>query len=281
MKSIKKQYKIFVLIIAACLIIFTLSNLLIKKDPRVIVNLGDSIFGNIRDATSISAIIANKTKATVYNGGFGGCQMRQRSNTHWDCFSMYKIADAISSGDWSEQEHIASSGVSGMPDYFSETVQTLKKIDFSKVDIITIAYGLNDFTCEENNAPDNSENKYDLTTTAGALRYSIEKISEAYPNIRIVILPAIWRVWFDDNTGEFIDTSDEHIINGYKLADFNKAIIDVAKEYDLPFIDTYNELEINKDNYSLFYQNGDGAHPVEYGREMYALLITEKLNDIK
>ncbi len=352
----------------------------IESAPKKnIVNFGDSIFGNYKGETSISGVIEKNIDANVYNCGFGGCQMRKRSNVQWDKFSMYKLADAICSGDWSEQEAVATGGVSGMPDYFIETVNMLKAIDFSTVDIITIAYGLNDFTIEEKKKPDNPDDKYDVTTTAGALRYSVEKIMDRYPHIRIVIIPPIFRVWFSEtntnpinmelskpadifavalydaeknyldtlscsdgeaaaslvnseakyfrvytnadysgsasisrynNPNDFdnefdalgyitaegiepdknykctskyyplieeFETSDEHIIDGYKLTDFIAAIEGVANEYHLPTVDAYDELGINRFNCSTVYQNGDGAHPVEYGREIYGLLISEKL----
>ena len=57
---------------------------------------------------------------------------------------MYRLANSISSGDWTVQDNALALG--GQPSYFSETVTLLKSIDWSKVDIITISYGTNDFT---------------------------------------------------------------------------------------------------------------------------------------
>ena len=46
---------------------------------------------------------------------------------------MYRLANSISSGDWTVQDNALALG--GQPSYFSETIALLKSIDFTKVDI--------------------------------------------------------------------------------------------------------------------------------------------------
>ena len=85
-------------------------------EGKTIVNFGDSIFGlNSGTGTEVSAVLANITGATVYNSGYGGCRMASylkadgSINEPWDAFSMYRLVDAIVSGDFSYQEgHSAS-----------------------------------------------------------------------------------------------------------------------------------------------------------------------------
>ena len=113
----------------------------IEKDflpfyEKTIVNFGDSIFGNKRPPNDISTALANLTGATVYNLGFGGCRMAKHNN-NWDAFSMYRLAYAIANNDFSIQDAVDISSVSGMPSYFEETRMLLKNIDWNKVDIIS------------------------------------------------------------------------------------------------------------------------------------------------
>lgn len=112
---------------------------------KTIVNFGDSIFGNTRDNTSVSSYLSQKTGAIVYNCGFGGCQMSKHSG-NWDLCSMYQLANDIKNEDFSGLVSATTTGWSGMPGYFVRTAELLsQKIDFSKVDFITISYGTNDY----------------------------------------------------------------------------------------------------------------------------------------
>ena len=63
---------------------------------------------------------------------------------HWDAFSMYRLATAIASGDYSVQDDALT--YDDRPSYAAEPVAEIKAIDFSALDIMTIAYGVNDFT---------------------------------------------------------------------------------------------------------------------------------------
>lgn len=229
-----------------------------------IVNMGDSLFGNFRDATSISNLLANSTGATVYNCGFGGCRMSGHY-APWSSFSMYKLADAITSGDFTEQE--ASAVHSEAPDYFVEIVNLLKSIDFSTVDIITINYGVNDFTGGQALASDT----FNFDTYEGSLKYSIEKILAKYPNIRIVLVTPCWSYWLEN--GSYSTDSDTHTIGGRKLTAFVDKCKEVAKDYHLPVVDTYNELGVNKFNCSHY--STDGIHPTEEGRKAIAKLMSK------
>lgn len=239
---------------------------------KTIVNFGDSIFGKYQAPEDISSYLADYTGATTYNVGFGGCRMSTHSDS-WNAFSMYSLADSITTKNFSLQDNAISSDNS-LPSYFANHLSVLKNIDFNDVDIITIAYGTNDFT--GGNYIDNADNKRDISTLAGALRYSIENISKTYPDIQIVICTPMYRFWMDDN-GNFLEDSDTKEINGIKLTDFVQAEKNVAKEYDLFAIDNYYDLGINKNNYKQCFPETDGTHPNSYGRKLIAEHIAQKL----
>lgn len=234
----------------------------------VIVNMGDSIFGNFRDETSVSSFIANSTGATVHNFGFGGCRMSWHIEP-WHPFSMYKLADAITSGDWSEQDAVLNH--EEIPEYFKETISQMKAMDFSTVDIMTIAYGINDFT--GGNTFDDEANKKNTDTFGGALRYSIEKILTRYPNIRIVLSTPCWCYWLEN--GSYSYDSDTHQINGRYLHEFVEKVISIGAEYHIPVVNPYDEMSVNKFNCSHSYI--DGIHLNENGRKELAKLISNTI----
>jgi lysophospholipase L1-like esterase len=251
--------------------------LLAPLKDKVIVNFGDSIFGNYRPPYDVSTFIANRTGAIVHNCGFGGCEMGSRSNENFNAFGMVKLAESIATNDFAIQDTAITNSTnkvgSSLPSYYADSLALLKSIDFNKVDYITIAYGTNDYT--SNRALDNAENKFDTNTFGGALRYAIETILTTYPHIKIFVCSLIWRFWLNDGVFE---SDAETKLNGanLKISDYNTKITEVADEYHLPFIDNYS-IGFNKFNRSVYFPENDGTHPNETGRELLAKHIASKL----
>lgn len=235
---------------------------------KVIANFGDSIFGNKRPPNDVSTSLANITGATVYNLGFGGCRMSQHS-AGWDAFCMYRLAEAIATKDFTYQDSVNVDSVAGMPQYFKETRALLESIDFDKVDIITISYGTNDFTAGV--ALDKPNDYDDTTTFCGALRYSLEKILPAYPQLHVFVCTPTYRFWIDtENDNEFLYDSDTHEISGQLLTDFVEAVQDVSKAYHLKSIDNYYDLGIDKFNRAHWFPANDGTHHNKNGGMLIA-----------
>ena len=191
---------------------------------------------------------------------------------NWDDFSMYRLADAIVSGDWSMQDDALN--YSDRTSYAETPLTVLKSIDFNTVDIITISYGSNDFT--GSNAIDDATNKYNTNTFAGALRYSIEKIQAAYPNVEIVLCTPTYRFWMDEN-GDFLYDSNEYERNGYKLTDFVQKTKDVAAEYGLFVIDNYYGCGIDISTRTEYFPSNDGSHHNAAGRKLIAEHMAQEL----
>ena len=238
---------------------------------KKIVNFGDSIFGQTRPPKDVSSYLAEKTGATVYNCGFGGCEMSVHADSNYDAFSMYRLADAVATNTWTLQETAATA--SGMPAYFAETVALLKTIDFSKVDVVTIGYGTNDW----NNGTelDNGGNS-NKAYFADALRYSIETLLTAFPNLKIFICTQTYR-FFMDASYNFVDDSNTHTnSHGKTLIDFVEKTIEVSEQYNLPYINNYN-IGMGKYSRSYYFYPTDGTHPKPEGNMLIASNMANKL----
>lgn len=238
---------------------------------KVIANFGDSIFGNKRPPNDISTALAEITGAKVYNLGFGGCRMGTHHRAEYDAFSMYRLAEAIAAKNFSVQDAVDVSSVSDMPAYFTETRSLLKSIDWNTVDIVTIAYGTNDFT--GGNTLDTAENFGDY---AYALRYSIETLLTAYPHLKIFVCGQTYRFWLND-AGEFAYDSDTYTYKEHKLPDFVAKTAEVCKEYHLPFIDNYDGLGINRFNRTEYFPANDGTHHNVAGARLIAEHMAREL----
>lgn len=241
---------------------------------KTIVNFGDSIFGNKRPPNDISTYISKLTGATVHNLGFGGCRMAIHS-PNWDAFSMYRLADSIATKNYALQDSVDVASVSGMPSYFVETRALLKTIDFSKVDIVTISYGTNDYTA--NILLDNETNKYDTTTYGGALRHSIEKLLTAFPNLKIFLCTPTYRFFMDTNLGYTEDSDTKLNAKGHKLTDYVNKVKEIGSLYKVPVIDNYFELGINKFNRTQYFPVGDGVHHNLVGADLIARHMAKKM----
>lgn len=249
-------------------------NILSPLYGKTVVNFGDSIFGMRRPPDDISTELAKLTGAVVHNCGFGGGQMQVHWNADYAPFSMCSLADAIVSGDWTAQDaSVANVSTNGIPSYFPETLEILKSLDFSKVDVITIAYGTNDFT---NGGPlDNEDEPTDASSFAGALRYSIEKLLTAYPHLKIFICCQTYRFWQEN--GVITDDSDTHIIYDKKLTDYVAKTKEVAEAYHLPYIDFYYSLGVNKFNRTRYFSVTDSTHPNTVGCHLIAAHMAKAL----
>lgn len=233
---------------------------------KKVVCLGDSLFGMHRGADSAPAFVAAETGATVYNVGFGGCRMSVHHSTGYAAFSMWALAKAIAENDWTTQDAQASSG----SDYFPDQLALLKSIDFNEVDIVVIHYGTNDFGAGNAISLDNTSDPDDYTTLRGALRYSIDKLLGAYPHLRIYISLPVYRYWTaDDGTVTYAETYVGK--SGKTLPEFVEALRNTAMEYNLPVIDGYYGLGINKVNAATFLS--DGTHHNAVGRERFGRYI--------
>lgn len=245
-----------------------------KLTGKVVVNFGDSIFGKRMPPDDISTKLKTLTGATVHNCGFGGAHMSNHWASTYNAFCMCNLVDAIVSKNWTSQDTaITDTSNNAVPSYFSERLGILKGLDFSKVDIVTIAYGTNDFTSGD--ALDDEGNAYNKESFAGALRYSIEKLLTAYPNLKIFVCSQSYRFWMDDSYTFTEDSDTYENANGLKLTDFVAKTEEIAKEYHLPYIDNYFGLGFNKFNRTAYFTNSlgvisDGTHPNGVGCHLIA-----------
>lgn len=240
-----------------------------------ILNLGDSIFGNFLPPTDISSYIEKYTGATCYNCGFGGTYAAPRSQSSSAYpFDLINIINSLISKDFSLQESKFMDGSYDQSHIYRTRLDILKQVDLSKIDTITIAIGTNDYNASK--ILDNIDNRYDITTYAGALRYCIETLWNNYNNLKIILCTPIFRTYF---TNGLIDSyADQRLNNNSNtLLDFVDTMIDVAKEYYITYIDNWRGLGINRFNRNYYFSGTDGAHPIEIGRDLIARHIVKYL----
>lgn len=242
-------------------------------EPQIVV-LGDSIMGQVRDETSVSEKLSVLTGKEIFNGALGGTCM-SRINTERriaytkDSLSFTAISRAAALNDFGPQQTTIVR--ENATEHFPEVIDDLEKIDFSKVDILLVQYGVNDYHAGV--LIDDPEDPFDEYTFNGALRSAITFWRENYPDIRIILLTATYS-WY----GYESKTCEEKDEGGGILEDYVNAEIRIAEEMNVEIIDLYHDLYPHEvwDDEKIY--TGDGLHPNEDGRQLLAETIAAYLN---
>ena len=232
----------------------------IKK--KKLVCFGDSITGMFESDSSYPDMISRMSNIDAINVGFAGCCMADHRTDKYVPYCMNRLADAITSGDYSTQDAQAES-IGG---YYPLHVSRLKKIDWKAVDYISIFYGTNDWGMNKIMLSGKETDK--SICTQDALKYTIETISRIYPWIKIVVIAPYWR----SKSADF-DSNKNANDNGDYLYQFSDMIVSTAEEYNLPSINLYRNLGANV--YTNRYFTKDGTHPTEMCKEIIAKRLIE------
>lgn len=239
-----------------------------------VVFLGDSILGQVRDETSVAALLARNLGKSVFNGAFGGTNMAKMEadrsmSPKKGMLSMGELALAIVYDDFGVQQtlRIRENGT----DYFSQTIDELAGIDFSQVEILVIEHGMNDYF---DVVPlYNEEDPYDTYTYTGALRTALEALQKKYPDLRIVLVTPTYSWLMSENR-----TCEEWDGGSGTLEDYVTAEKYLAREYGVELVDLFHNFYRHEEWDDWKLTTLDGVHPNETGRRMIADKLTEALN---
>jgi lysophospholipase L1-like esterase len=149
-------------------------------------------------------------------------------------------------------------------------ITTLASIDFSSVDIVTFAYGTNDYNANHIIGSAIS----DSSTFIGSLIDAANRLVEKYPNLRVVLITPLFRMMQKDNEESYESADIYTNTNGNTLTDFVDAIDIAAKAIHTYSINNYY-LGVNAKNYNNFY--ADTTHPNAKMRKILATHIAECL----
>ncbi len=252
-----------------------------------IVNFGDSIYGIWRNETSVTGRLIEYTGANCYNAGISGATFAFAWD-YSDYFTMHRMATYIEKEDFHPMKRTLDMFVKPKnPDsYFYDTHAMLKDIDWSKIDVITIQYGTNDFTNNGMITGNESEKQRGYFASANpekglyspcehyylddAVKYTLNTIRKSHPHIRIVVLTPTPRY-------DFVDEPLND--NGYALSDYAEHIEKVCDEWGVPCLDAYNEAGINDETYRQYFDGEDLVHLNGEGRKLLAKYIADNLLD--
>lgn len=268
-------YSVLAVLVFGLLFWATYPDVTKKEDKHTyrIVMLGDSIFGECRDETSVSGKLSQLLNEPVFNGALGGTSVsRLNVEKHrlygMDAFSMAVLSKAIVSGDFGVQQTVQIR--ENATEYFPDTIVSLKQIDFENTEILLIGHGINDYHGAQK--IENESDAEDEYTFKGAYRSIIEELQREYPNLRIILVTPTFTWYLAQGL-----TCEEYDTGNGLLHKYVEAQLDVAKELNVEVIDLYHDLYESSDWENWQKYTKDGIHPNEEARAMIAGKLAEYL----
>ncbi len=153
------------------------------------------------------------------------------------------------------------------------------RTDFSGYDLVTLAYGINDWASDLEvgsfaDAPDGSEPK----TVMQAMRMTIEEILESNPTCKIIVILPLNCA---GNNGAFGEKETNYAL-GFEglsragtLESFVGKMIEVCEYYGIEYVDMTHAGCVNRENLKELL--GDGVHPTRRGHEVLGRELAGKI----
>lgn len=237
-----------------------------EDDITTILLLGNGALAKTKgEKDSIGMELEALTSGKVYDASLDHTYLSVKNTVYdedyqTDVFSLYWIAQCIASGDFTLLEDNARSWEGD--DTVRETVDMLKNLDMSAIDVITIMYDYHDY--EDERLLTGPYDEAMAASCCGCLLQSIRLLQQAHPHIRIIVSsPYFSYVEDDDDTMQPGSTYD---MGQGTLADYMIAYKNIAVNSNVSFIDNYfgtitedNHQKYLEDNKQYLNENGRKA----------------------
>lgn len=233
--------------------------------------IGDSLMQGVGALIGYDAVsyVGKYLGIKTLNAGIGGTTMRKDGRDA----NLYEIVESYKNKDFSKPISYINSSLSG--DFKDEVLSRYEVVSNTPIDIISfifINYGANDWKVT-GTVLDNDENKEDVTTVLGSLRYAVRTFIELNPYIQILVSTPGYRT-AEEDTPE---------VNGISMGAFCDAIEKACGELHIPCWNQYRHNGVNRYNADLYLS--DGTHRTAYGYavlgKQYANFISNNLVKIK
>ncbi len=207
--------------------------------------LGNEPFSQDTSESGLAGQIAALGNCNVINAAFPDSQVTCENAKYStdsldsmdDIFNLFYVSYAISIGDFSSLETVASAHTENSA--YQQSVDALKNTDFSKVDVIAIMYDgidyINGMAMQNPDVPD------ELTTYVGSLSNSFKLLQDKYPYIRIVFMSPYYAE-YDGVSSRTTDLGNGTIVNYFQWA------YDTCGSSSVSFLDNYYG-SVNENNY--------------------------------
>jgi lysophospholipase L1-like esterase len=145
----------------------------------------------------------------------------------------------------------------------NERLANLTGLDMSTVSLVIMGWGTNDYTAG-----------ISKQTILDSYNSVIDTLQSTYPELRILITTPIWR-YFDGTIN-----GDNKVYNDATLKEIAEAIESFAKEKRISVLNAYQNMPLNYNTVSAYFDEGDGVHLNAKGNMVYAHLLNGKIRSM-
>lgn len=227
--------------------------------------LGDSI----TELWDYSSLVAARTGINPIQVGFRSSGMGQMTgaipNTYYDQFCMYRLADAIASGDLGTVTKAANDLHAFEGTDLRPQAAKLAATNWAQADYLIIFYGTNDWG---RSLPIGKDTDMTGATFKGAINHTVSALRGAFPEMQIVLITPLFRM----NADKLMNAE------GLYLADYADALLARGAAYNLPVLDLLRVGGIDSHNAAIFL--ADGVHPTTTGMQRIADKLTPFLSSL-
>lgn len=245
-----------------------------RGDTPQRVLLGDSIYAEGGEE-AVTELLGRKTGMPVWNAAMGGTSLSRVDQARWmdltvDSMSLAALSKSILSGDFAVQRQ---AGIrTPATEYFGQVIEDVSGWDFSRVQILFLGYGMNDY---QNGVPlDDEENAWNEYSFGGALRRVLTDLKKAYPDMRMILLTPTYSWYLAQG-----ETCEERNWGGGYMEAYVEKEKEIAREYGVEVLDLYHDFYQHDTFEDWKIATRDGVHPNEKGREMIAERIATYLEE--
>lgn len=221
-----------------------------------VVFLGDSIIGNYVGSYSVPGVLTGLSGARTYNCAQGGIPASVAPDAP---LSFPSSVEYFKGQDASALPDLGGPYPDALANYVADNHEN-QRLCF------VLNFGLNDYF--GGYPVSNPQNPYDTATYAGALRVGIRKLQAAYPKAQILLMTPNFITQFSNGT-EILGE------NSGILTEYVDTAIEIAKEYEISYLNNYTGLGINESTADVYL--ADKVHLNETGRFLLAKQIMEHL----
>lgn len=248
-----------------------------------VVILGDDSIKEYSNGSGIPTLVANDTNATVYTCSFPDMTVATKNmefdvNYGYDAFSFYYTALCISKNDYAFLSDVLPTlpATDQTADY-EAALTTLAAIDFSKVDIMVISCGAQDYLKGYTQINTIFPEAYISNSYVDSLMQGMAWIREAYPQLQFVIMSPTFCYYVEED-GSYANCDVKKNADNGTLADYMISAKSAAVQMNATYLDNYWGIDINADNVEA-YLTDNTTYPNANGRKLIADKLSKTINE--
>lgn len=253
-----------------------------EKSPlygQKVLFFGDSVTEFTYNGKGLVDYFREVSGAITYKAAVGGSRFSQRSipvltpKSEAEARAAFDICNMVEA--WTTNSFDYQDAAVLYLNRYGSQVQALRDCPINDADIVLFASGGNDLSA---GVPFGDFDNNSLFTINGAINQIITLLLAAKPSLKVFVYSPL--VGYRENIRDDDHWSDNYVYSAYDKTkpELINLIENRVSSWDVPYLNLYNSLGWNQQNFSNYYLDTDGTHPYKgfrvLGYKIYQELLT-------